>query len=249
MTALPPWAWLLLSGALLAALLYWELIIAEGAHLGPRVVARLYDWVAQRYDRQIKNFDVVTEDEILGLPLATELVELDAPRVLDVACGTGRVSRALLRQLAFDGTVINADLAERMLKVGRAAAPHWPGRVQWLRAPADHVPFPDGSFDCVTCLEALEFFPDARAALHECVRVLKPGGLLVVTNRIGWEAWLILGRTLSRPAFARFLTEFPLLPLRIEPWLVDYDLAWARKVGDQDSRLLSRRGIIWPTQP
>lgn len=233
MTALPPWAWLLFFGALLAAGLYWELIIAEGAHLGPRVVARLYDWVARRYDRQIKNFDAVTEDDILGLPLATELIETDSPRVLDVACGTGRVARALLRQLAFDGTVVNLDLAEKMLAVGRAAAPHWPGRLWWLRAPADALPFPDGAFDCVTCLEALEFFRDARAALHECLRVLKPGGLFVVTNRVGWEAGLILGKTLSRPAFARWLASFPLGVLRIDPWLVDYDLAWARKVEGQ----------------
>jgi ubiquinone/menaquinone biosynthesis C-methylase UbiE len=225
---------------LFLALLYWEFVIAEGAHLGPRVVARLYDWVAHRYDRQIKNFDPVTEDEILGLPLATELIETDSPRVLDVACGTGRVSRALLRQLAFDGTVVNLDLAEKMLRVGRAAAPHWPGRRWWLRAPADALPFPDGVFDCVTCLEALEFFRDTRAALRECLRVLKPGGLLVVSNRVGWEAGLILGKTRSRPAFARWLASFPLGVLRIDPWLVDYDLAWARKVRDQDVRAGTR---------
>jgi ubiquinone/menaquinone biosynthesis C-methylase UbiE len=223
------WLLCLLPTVFCLLLLYWELIVAEGAHLGPRVVALLYDRVAHRYDKQIKNFDPATEDDLLGLPLIAELIETDAPRVLDVACGTGRVSRALLRQTAFDGVVINVDLAERMMKIGREAAPHWPGRVHWLRSPADQLSFPDNTFDCVTCLEALEFFPDARAALAACVRVLKPGGLLVVTNRVGWEAPLILGKTFSRPAFTQLLTEFPLIVLRVHPWLVDYDLAWARK--------------------
>lgn len=210
-------------------LLYWELIIAEGAHLGPRVVVPLYDRVAARYDMAIKKFDLETEEAILGLPLATELAERAAPRVLDVACGTGRVARALLRQIAFEGCVVNLDLAARMLRVGRETCAPWPGRVHWLRAPADRLPFEAHAFDAVTCLEALEFVPSARAALAECVRVLRPGGLLVVTNRVGWQAGLILGKTFSRAAFRQRLADLALEHVHIEPWTVDYDLAWARK--------------------
>jgi len=216
-------------GALGLALAYWELILAEGAHLGPRVVIPLYDWVAGRYDQHIKRFDLTTEADIVGLPLARELADCDAPRVLDVCAGTGRVSRALLRQLAFDGTVVNVDLAARMLRVGRETTLRWSGRVHWLRSPADQLPIPDNVVDCVTCLEALEFVPDARAALAECLRVLKPGGLLVITNRVGWEARFLVGKTFSRPAFRQLLADLPLDVLRVEPWAVDYDLAWARK--------------------
>lgn len=233
---MPP-AWLLPLGLLLlgAGLAYWELIIAEGAHLGPRVVAGLYDWVAHRYDHGIKKFDVATESEILGLPLAIELADTAAPRVLDVAAGTGRVARALLREVAFDGTLVNVDLAARMLAVGRAAcappavANAAPERVDWVRAPADQLPFPAASFDAVTCLEALEFLPDARAALREYQRVLKPGGLLVVTNRVSWEGRLILGKTFSRTAFRQLLADLALEDVRVEPWQVDYDLAWGRQ--------------------
>ncbi len=222
--------WVLGIGILLLALLlYWELIIAEGAHLGPRVVAALYDWVAPGYDRRLKKFDLDTEDQILGLPLAAELAAVDAPRVLDVAAGTGRAARTLLRQTAFDGGVVSLDLAGRMLAAGRRAAPHWPGRALWVRGSADRLPFPDRAFDAVSCLEALEFFPDARAALGECLRVLKPGGLLLVTNRIGWEARLIAGKTYAPAAFLSLLAELPLEAVRVEPWQVDYDLAWARK--------------------
>jgi ubiquinone/menaquinone biosynthesis C-methylase UbiE len=225
------WLFFILLVAIGLLLIYWELVIAEGAHLGPRVVAALYDGVARRYDEHIKKFDLETEAEILGLPLASELVNVDAPRVLDVACGTGRVARALLRQVAFDGTVFSLDLAARMLAEGHRAAAPWPGRVHWLRAPADRLPFPNRLFDCVTCVEALEFVPDARAVLRECVRVLKPGGLLVITNRVGWPGTLILGKTFSRTTFKHLMADLELdaARLRVEPWQVEYDLAWARK--------------------
>jgi ubiquinone/menaquinone biosynthesis C-methylase UbiE len=210
-------------------LAYWELIIAEGAHFGPRVVVPLYDWVARRYDGGIKKFDLQTEAEILGLPLTAELADVDRPRVLDVAAGTGRVGRALLRQVAFDGILVNVDLAARMIAAGRETYAAWPGRAAWVRAPAGRLPFPAGTFDVVTCLEALEFLPDVRLALDECRRVLKPGGLLLVTNRVGWQAPLILGKTFSRAAFRQLLADLELEAVRVEPWQVDYDLAWARK--------------------
>ena len=217
------------AGLALLALLYWELVIAEGAHLGPRVVVGLYDLIAHRYDR-IKKFDRDVEADLLGWPVTAALAGVEAPRVLDVACGTGRLARALLPQPAFDGTVVNVDLSPRMLRHGRPQAAPWPGRTAWLRAPADRLPFAAGGFEAVACLEALEFLPNARAVLAECVRVLQPGGLLLVTNRVGRDAWLLPGKTFSRPQFERLLAELPLERARIEPWQEDYDLAWAWKV-------------------
>jgi len=215
----------LLGGlALLAAGLYWELIVAEGAHLGPRVVIWLYDLVARRYE-QIKKFKRDLDDDYLGWPLAVTLVHVDAPRVLDVAAGTGRAARSLLRQVAFSGAVINVELSARMLEEGCRLTALWPGRAAWVRSPAERLPFPANAFDVVMCLEALEFFPDARVALAECVRVLRPGGWLLVTNRVGLSAKLIVGKTFTRAAFRRLLEQFPLEAVRVEPWQVEYDLA------------------------
>jgi SAM-dependent methyltransferase len=230
--------------ALLALLLYWELVIAEGVHLGPRVVIGLYDLAALRYER-IKKFDPAVEDEFLGQPLIEQLISIDAPRVLDVAAGTGRLARALLRQTAFDGVVFNLELSRRMLECGRRETALWPGRSPWSRGAAQSLPFADASFDAVTCLEALEFLPDARAALCECVRVLRPGGLLVTTNRIGREAWLIPGKIFTRRGFQRLLAAFPLEAVRVHPWQVDYDLAWARKRGGVRSGKWEVRSEKW----
>ena len=210
-----------------ALLLYWELIIAEGAHLGPAVVVWLYDLVAPRYER-IKNFQLGLDDGYIGWPLCVALVKTEAPRVLDVAAGTGRVSRSLLRQVAYSGLVVNADLSRRMLREGRRRAPDH-GRAVWLRSPADRLPFAAGTFDAVTCLEALEFFPRPAQALAECVRVLRPGGWLIVTNRAGPSAPWLVGKTVSRAAFRRRLGDLPLEAVRVEPWQSEYDLAWARK--------------------
>lgn len=220
--------------AVLALLLYWELVLAEGAHLGARVVIWLYDLVAPRYDR-LKKFDPEVEAATLGLPLAMALAEVEAPRVLDVACGTGRLARALLPQVAFDGCVINADLSARMLRCGLAATDGLaaPGRLAWLRAAAAPLPLAPASFDAVACLEALEFLPSARAALGECMRVLRPGGVLLLTNRVGLDAWLMPGKTFRRAAFRRLLSELPLEAVVVQRWQVGYDLAWARKTAGE----------------
>lgn len=220
--------WLLLALALIGLVLYWELILAEGAHLGPRVVVWLYDLTAPRYER-IKQFDWETETLLIGLPLTEALINIDAPRVLDVGAGTGRVARAVLRQIAFDGEVINLDLSAPMLREGQRQCAVWPGRAHTVRAPADCLPFADNTFDAVTCIEVVEFLPDARRALGEYLRVLKPGGVLLLSNRIGWPARLMPGKTLSRSAFQHWLAEYPVEGARIEPWQVEYDLAWARK--------------------
>ena len=225
-------AWLLALAViiLIAGAAYWELVLCEGAHLGPRVVAATYNWVAHRYDTDIKQFDLATESAILGLPLATALIHVDQARVLDLAAGTGRTARALLRELAFDGTVINVDLSRRMLEVGQATMPEpLRSRTSWLRAPIARLPFDDDAFDAVVCLEALEFVPDLDAALSEALRVLRPGGQLLITHRIGWNARLILGRYLSRDALSRKLTALPLRAIRTERWQVEFDLIWANK--------------------
>lgn len=225
--------WLLLILVIIGLVVYWELILAEGAHLGPGVVVWLYDLTAPRYER-IKQFDWETEIAVIGLPLTEALIHVNTPRVLDVGAGTGRVARTMLRQIAFDGDVISLDLSERMLRQGQRECAAWPGRAQNVRAPADRLPFANETFDAVTCLEVLEFLPAARLAVQEYLRILKPGGVLLLSNRIGWPARLIPGKTLSRPAFRRWLDNFHLSHVRVEPWQVEYDLCWARKAPVSD---------------
>jgi SAM-dependent methyltransferase len=223
---------LILLGLVLAGLLlYWQLVIAEGGYLGPRVVTLLYDWSAHVYER-IKQFDVGDEQWFLGLPLARALELIPAPLVLDVATGTGRLPLALLRQPPFDGRVIGLDLSRKMLREAVKHTAQFADRLTYIWQDARALPFDDDTFDAVTCLEALEFTPNPRAVLAELIRVLRPGGVLLVTNRIGPDARFLPRRAFSRDRFERMLCAFPLEEIKVQRWQVEYDLVWAIKAGE-----------------
>lgn len=116
-------------------------------------------------------------------PLATDLIRRAAlrpgERVLDVACGTGVVTRLALRQVGDTGTVAGLDVNPDMLAVARSATP--PGMpIEWHEASAEAMPLPDASFDVVLCQMGLQFMPDKHAALREIWRVLVRDGRLIL---------------------------------------------------------------------
>ncbi len=91
------------------------------------------------------------------------------------------------------------------------------------------LPFDNDTFDLVTCLEAFEFMPSTRAALRECLRVLKPGGLLLVSNRVGSGRWLLFGKTYGKDAFVSLLQSLGQIDITTQVWQYDYDLVWSIK--------------------
>lgn len=220
-----------LAVVLLGLLLYWQLIVAEGTYLGRRVVALMYDCSAGAYER-IKGFIPSEEQWFLGLPLARSLSLVPAPLVLDVATGTGRLPRALFRQPPFRGRVIGLDLSRRMLRQAVRHTAQFGDRLTLIWQDAVCLPFEGGTFDAVTCLEALEFMSDPQRVLEELVRVLRPGGVLLVTNRVGRDARLLPGRAFSPDTFEEMLRELPLEQVKTRSWQVDYNLVWAIKVGE-----------------
>lgn len=231
--------WILLIFALIVIglFLYWQLIIAEGAYLGAPLVALLYDWTAERYNN-IKEFDPVMEALTLGLPLAQRLARQPNAVVLDVATGTGRVPLTLLGQPGYRGRVIGLDRASKMLNVARRELGPDQRRASLVQADAIALPFASNSFPLVTCLEALEFLPDPHQGLAELVRVLQPvspsqpdAGWLLFSNRIGWEAHLMPGKTWSRDKLEEILRDFPLQRVKFQIWQSIYDLVWAQKKG------------------
>lgn len=219
------WA-ILLFILIIALLLFWELRICEGVHLGKQVVVRLYDLTAARYER-IKGFDHDWETRFLGEPLAKLLQHIPAARVLDIGAGSGRVARVLLPLWNHKGTLVNLEPSRKMILQGLQAIS--PKQAPWIRAFAVPLPFVENAFDVVISLEVLEFTPNPRAMLEEVMRVLLPGGWLLITNRIGREAPWILGHTFSRKRFPQILEEAGLQNLQTYPWQMDYDLTWAQK--------------------
>ncbi len=94
-------------------------------------------------------------------------------RVLEVAAGTGVVTRALRELLPAAAEIVATDLNQAMLDV---AAKVTPGPVEWRQADAMALPFADATFDAVVCQFGVMFFPDKAKAFAETRRVLRPGG-------------------------------------------------------------------------
>ncbi len=227
---------LLLLILLIILLLVWELWICEGAHLGRRTVVWLYDIAATRYDG-IKHFDTEWERKFLGEPLKKILSELPGARLLDVGAGTARTFRALSAtslghnmeggvELSSTRLFVGVEPSSRMMELGRQKV----GReYKWVKGWAVPLPISQGSFDVAVCLEILEFTPHPRQTMSEILRVLRPGGWALLTNRIGWQAPLILGRTVPRSRYPEYLQDLGFEQVEVFPWQVDYDIAWARK--------------------
>ncbi|HEY1409262.1 MAG TPA: methyltransferase domain-containing protein [Promineifilum sp.] len=221
---------LIVLGILIVAgliwLLHWLLIRTEGVFLGRRMVVWLYDLAAGRYDA-IKKFDPDTESAFIAWPLHRRLKTFPEPLVLDVATGTGRLPYFLLREPEFHGRVVGLDASAGMLAQARLKLAPFGRRTALVRQSAQDLPFGDATFSAVACLEALEFLPDDRSALCQMVRVLQPGGVLLVTRRQGPEAAYFLGRAHGHDEFQALLAGLGLVEIRSQPWQVEYELFWA----------------------
>lgn len=121
---------------------------------------------------------------VIGQPVAAGLIEAaelqPGERVLDVACGTGVVTRMAYDAAGSDGSVTGLDANPGMIAVARSSTPD-EMRVDWVESPAENMPVEDESFDAVLCSMGLQFFGDRAAGLREMHRVLADGGRAVLT--------------------------------------------------------------------
>ena len=103
-------------------------------------------------------------------------------KILDIAGGTGDLSFQFAKLVGKDGQVILADINASMLNVGRDRLIDRgvAGNIQFTQADAQYLPFPDNTFDCITIAFGLRNVTDKDLALRSMLRVLKPGGRLLV---------------------------------------------------------------------
>jgi len=109
--------------------------------------------------------------------LVNRLASRSLSRVLEVAAGTGVVTRALASVLPERASIVATALNQPMLD--QASALGTARAVEWRQADAMQLPFQDGTFDAVVCQFGVMFFPDKAKALSEARRVLRPEGVLV----------------------------------------------------------------------
>ena len=115
-------------------------------------------------------------------PRLLELAQVAAgERVLDLACGTGVVTRLAAERVGPSGSVIGLDLNPGMIAVARSVAAPSGARVEWVKRSALETRLPAASFDVVVCQQGFQFFPDRPAALREMRRLLVPAGRIAIS--------------------------------------------------------------------
>jgi len=109
--------------------------------------------------------------------LANRLASRMLSRVLEIAAGTGVVTRHLASVLPEQVSIVATDLNRPMLEMAAAIGTKRP--VEWRQADAMQLPFEEGEFDAVVCQFGTMFFPNKSKAFSEARRVLRAGGVLL----------------------------------------------------------------------
>ena len=145
--------------------------------------------------------------------LVNRLSSRPLSRVLEIAAGTGVVTRALASAMPESVSVVATDLNQAMLD--HASAVGTSRAVEWRQADAMQLPFREGTFDAVVCQFGVMFFPDKPKAISEARRVLRAGGVLVfnVWDRIAENEFADVITTALESVFPedppRFLARTP----------------------------------------
>ena len=180
----------------------------------------MFDQIAQRYD--LANHLLSGGADFFWRKRATRIVEGWEPkRVLDLATGSGDLALAIQRRLPA-ATISAADFSPQMLEVAQRK-----GVRETVLADALRLPFPDGSFDCVTVAFGLRNMVDWSLALREMNRVLHSNGHLLVLDfslpigplrpayrfYLHWclpiLAWLVTGNQTAYNYLGRSIEKFP----------------------------------------
>jgi demethylmenaquinone methyltransferase / 2-methoxy-6-polyprenyl-1,4-benzoquinol methylase len=149
--------------------------VAAVAERDPAAVQAMFDRLAGRYD--LVNTILSGGSDARWRRRTARAAGLGAGgRALDVACGSGKLTRELLQAAGSTGLVVGLDFSQSMLRV---ASEH-PGSPAYVRADALRLPFCDGAFDAVTVAFGLRNFADPEQGLREMARVLRPGGKALV---------------------------------------------------------------------
>lgn len=144
-------------------------------------VRAVFDSVANRYD--LMNDLMSVGIHRIWKRFAVQLAAVGSEqKILDLASGTGDLAAAFARLVGPQGVVVMSDINAAMLQQGRAKLVDLGlvGNIAYAQINAEHIPFPDNSFDCVSIGFGLRNVTDKSQALNSMFRVLKPGGRVLI---------------------------------------------------------------------
>ena len=179
--------------------------------------------------------------EDVMVDLATEV---SGGRVLDVACGTGKLSMRIDRRGCYS---VGCEASVEMIGVGRYVHPE--SRAMMVRSIAETLPFADATFDRVICQGSLDHFADAHSFMREAARILKPDGRVVIALANFESLSCKLGRGVDRVKRRLGRPRPPWRPYWIIPedHNVKGDMPFIRALGGDALALERTRGIslLW----
>lgn len=186
-----------------------------------------FDRWSSHYDRSILQrlfFGPVQEATISEAAIDARSIEM----VLDVGCGTGQLLRRMVEQCP-DAELVGVDAAPGMVKQAQAARPDGK-HMDFVNGSVEKLPFPDAHFDLVLTTLSFHHWSDQQKGLHEIRRVLRGGGLFVLTDILTarWLRWILA----RRPSEGRFNS----------PVVLD------RMLEDQNLRTIRRASVPWRPQ-
>lgn len=131
----------------------------------------------QTFGKQSSVYDATRPtmpEEVMGYLF--EFIQESNPKILDVGCGTGIVSRQMVQ---YGAVVSGTDVDPEMIEVAQAKNTE---KIEYIAAPTEKLPFEDKSFDAVTAFSSFHWFANKEASM-EMLRVLRPDGLVFIANR------------------------------------------------------------------
>lgn len=221
----------------LGSFIVWALGFTEFSYLNKNGLRTLYNLFSWAYEGKwkSKNYSSPEITEKLFLQPLKKILTIDSEtKMLDLACGTGRMSLMVLRQNWFTGQIKAIDFSEGMLKQFKKSLHKLSSKQQsqieiihkdlavWSTQPTSE------QFDVITLMEAGEFLADFAKVVQKAAESLKPSGLLLLTKPPEYMAWLYWGRKQSSKQMKQFLAECGFSKIEIHNWTSRYQviLAW-----------------------
>jgi len=200
--------------------------------------------VPQNYDRYL----VPILFKPFAASLATRAAKLRPKNVLELACGTGAVTRALAKVLHHETHIIATDFSPAMVEYSQANSLA-SSNIQWQVADACALPYDDESFDLIVCQFGVMFFPDKVAAMSEAYRVLAPGGRLLF-NTWGEVSRNPVFRTVEETLASMYpKEESPFMPTALSMPYPDEICELVRSAGFSSAEAVEERHRVGPHNP
>ncbi len=217
---------------------FWLLYVTEFSYFGRRITKFLYDLFSPLYQLKWKRkaYEPEIEEKLFLKPIRKACENKTNLQVIDLACGTGRLSILLAKQTWFTGTIQSYDFSDGMLSIFEAEKnklkPEEQSKItiykmNLLDWPTEELI--DNNYDLVILTEAGEFLPNFVSLVEKIAKRLKPGALFLLTKPPDQLGHLYPNRKQTKKDLTSLLESQGFTEINIFPWSSRYEVVEAWK--------------------